>query len=96
MTRHEQRQAIAPAERKVLHVDFRVWCGFALTPKKKTLFRRETFFAGGGARGKESVGALKKKVGTHLISAMVKRRMRVQIMPRMSLRLPSMISVDHQ
>jgi hypothetical protein len=36
--------------------------------------------------------AMKSKRDTHLISAIVKRRMSVQIIPRMSLMFPSMIS----
>jgi hypothetical protein len=40
------------------------------------------------------LGSVWKERLAYLMSAMVKRRIRVQIMPRMSLRLPSMISFE--
>lgn len=91
-----QCEPVLPTPRKVFDVDFVVRRSLALTPQQQPFFGVRAFFAVGGAGGdrSESVphsnGAPKGL--SYLMSAMEKRRTRLQIMPRMSLRFPSTTS----
>lgn len=93
--RDAQSEAVLPAPGKVFDVDFVVRSSLALTPQQQPFFGVRAFFAvvGAGIDRSESVphsdGA---KELSYLMSAMEKRRTRLQIMPRMSLRFPSTTS----
>jgi chromosome condensin MukBEF ATPase and DNA-binding subunit MukB len=91
--RNSQSETVLKALRKVLHVDAFVRLRLALAPEQQPLLRMRSFLAVQRAQSEHK--SHEERERTNLMSAMEKRKTRLQIMPRMSLRLPStMSSVD--
>lgn len=84
-----QGETVSPTIREVLNINFFIRLSLSLTPKKKTLFCGQTLFTVGEVLLECSIDI---GLTTHLISAIVNRRISVQIIPRMSFIFPSIIS----
>lgn len=87
-----QCQTILERSRKVLDIDTFVRLSLALTPEQQTFFGVRTFLS----VKREVEGQMELRAAeqdqTYWMSAIEKRRTRLQIIPRMSFRFPSTMS----
>ena len=83
--RHSQSKTVGEALLEVPNFHPFVTLSLTLTPQQQTVSGGQTLFSVWSA-------TTRRVYPTYVILAMVKRRMRVQIIPRMSFKLPSTIS----